>query len=135
MNELKEKILEICDSKILSEIVSICNSWDGSLENYYYYPHDEEFYELFKSKDDVAARVYYSGDNYRYMDEYVQFDGYGNLITHNQYEIDVELEENKDEILDTYLELIEKETSQNQYFLTSNSEFNELVEELLEYEE
>lgn len=91
---------------VISELVSECNSWDGSLEDYYWYNHDEEFYDIFfQSKDEVARAVYYGGDNYRYMDSYVRFNAYGNLNTCCEWEREKDLIDGVEYIFDTWLEL------------------------------
>ena len=62
----------------LKEMVSEVFSYDGMLEELYYYYNDEEFFEInFQQKDEVARAICY-GD-YRYNDTYVKFDGYMNL--------------------------------------------------------
>ena len=63
------------------------NNYDG-----YYYDNDEYFFnDMFSSPMEAVRAVYY-GD-YRYTDEYVRFNGYGNLESCDGYDI-------KDEALD-----------------------------------
>lgn len=90
---------------ILQDIVSEVNGYTGALEGYVWYDNDEYFYEdFFNSKDEVARAVYYGGDDYNYMDDYVRFDAYGNLETASQWDIDDSMRDGAEEILDAFLE-------------------------------
>lgn len=89
----------------LKDMVSEVNTWNGGLDNYRWYSNDEYFYEdFFSSKDEVARAVYYGGNDYDYMDEYVRFDAYGNLETTNEWQIEEDLIDGVEEILDEFLE-------------------------------
>lgn len=104
MEKLIEYLKENVD--VIDSMVNECNSWDGSLESYKWYNHDEDFYEtFFESRDEVARAVYYGGDSYRYMDSYVRFNAYGNLETCCEYDIERDLIDGVEEIFDTWLEL------------------------------
>ncbi|MEX5585797.1 hypothetical protein, partial [Pseudomonas lurida] len=46
-----------------------------------------------------AVRAVFYGD-YRYTDDYVKFDGYGNLESASEYKVEEELKENIEEIMD-----------------------------------
>lgn len=96
LNYLKE------NTETLRELVQECNCWDGSLEYLYYYDNDEDFFRTFFNNNiDEAVRAVCYGD-YRYMDAYVQFNGYGNLESKNEWEVEKELEENVEEIFDAW---------------------------------
>ena len=72
------------------------------LEYLYYYNNDDDFFRtFFENKIDEAVRAVCYG-NYRYMDAYVQFNGYGNLDSKTEWEVEKELEENAEEIFDTW---------------------------------
>lgn len=89
----------------LKDMVNEVNSYNGALEGYVWYSNDEYFYEeFFNSKDEVARAVYYGGDDYNYMDDYVRFDAYGNLETTNEWQIEEDLKDGAEEILDAFLE-------------------------------
>ena len=99
INYLKENV------DVLRDMVSEVNSWNGGLDNYTWYENNEYFYEdFFNSKDEVARAVYYGGNDYNYMDEYVRFDTYGNLETTNEWQINEDLIDGVEEILDAFLE-------------------------------
>lgn len=99
---LIEKLKE--NSDIIGEMVRDVNSYNGHLEEFHWCRNDEEFYEIyFSSKEEVARAVYY-GD-YRFCDDYVRFNGYGNLETCTDYDRSYELIDNVEEIFDEWYEL------------------------------
>lgn len=88
----------------LKEMLYDCISYDGSFDWLDYQDNDEDFFEnYFRTKDEVARAICY-GD-YNYTDEYVRINAYGNLESANQYKVEEELEEEKKEIINHYLEL------------------------------
>jgi len=90
----------------LEEMVNEVNSYNGCLEEYKWEINDEEFYDIFfKDKMEVARAVYYGGNSYNYMEEYVRFDAYGNLETTDDYNMRRDLQDGASEILDEFLEL------------------------------
>ena len=90
----------------LKEMVNEVNSYNGALEDYAWEVNDEEFYDIFfKDKMEVARAVYYGGNSYNYMEEYVRFDAYGNLETTDDYNMRRDLQDGASEILDEFLEL------------------------------
>lgn len=90
----------------LREMVDEVNSYNGALEDYKWEINDEEFYDIFfKDKMEVARAVYYGGNSYNYMEEYVRFDAYGNLETTDDYNMRRDLQDGASEILDEFLEL------------------------------
>lgn len=120
MKELKEYLLENLDE--LKNIVGEINSWDGSLDYLEYYENDEEFFNMyFEGKPMEVARATYYG-NYNFMDEYVHFNGYGNLDSCSEYEYEEELKSYIDEIIDRLIE--EKDN------LYLDSEIEELLENI-----
>jgi len=105
-NNMVEHLKENVDT--ISEIVSDCNSWNGSLEDYYYWENDEEFFNVFfENRPMEVARACFYGD-YKYCDAYVHFNAYGNLDSCEDYEYEDVLKDNVEEILDTFIELVEE---------------------------
>jgi hypothetical protein len=97
-NEIKKYLLE--NTNTLQEIVGQINSWEGSLENLEFYENDENFFELcFEGKPMEAVRAAQFGD-YRYTDAFVKFNGYGNLDSYTEHEVEEELKSSIDEILE-----------------------------------
>lgn len=123
-NNMIEYLKEHVD--VISELVSECNSWDSSLEDYEWFEHDDYFYDTyFKDKDEVARAVYYGGDRYRYTDPYIRFNAYGNLNTCCEWEREKDLIDGVEEIFDTWLGLY-KENNVRCY----DNDFIELIEKL-----
>lgn len=102
IEELKENF------EFLRELITACNSWDGSLESYQVYEFDDDFFDTyFKSKQE-AARATFFGTIDNWLDEYIRFNGYGNLESLSEYKYEQELKEGADEIIGRAEEL-EKE--------------------------
>ena len=98
MKKVKAYLLENMEE--LQNVVREVNGWDSSLEHLAYEYNDEEFFNVFfegKPMEAVRAAIY--GD-YRYTYDYVKFDGYGNLVSVSEYDMEEELKENIEEIMD-----------------------------------
>ena len=101
-----EKLKEELTLDELKEMVNDVNCWNGQLEDYYWYENDEWFFQdFFQNKVDEAIRAVCYG-NYEYMDDYVQFNAYGNLDSCSELEYNKEIEEGAEEIIETYLDNI-----------------------------
>lgn len=139
--EIKEKLKELITDYVdngedltLERIVCICNCYNGCLEDYYYWNNDEEFYDcVFESKEEVARAVYYAS-NYCFTDEYIKLNVYGNCETINEYEYRGLLEDNKEEIIEEYIEGLYKDFK---YFICeiNNDDLREEIERLVRCEE
>lgn len=103
-----EKIKKYAYENIdLLDLVNEINCWDGSLENLQVYENDEEFFSIYFDKNPMeVARAITYGD-YHYMDDYVGFNGYGNLISYTKYEVDEMMKNNFNEIFDRMLDVWE----------------------------
>lgn len=98
MKKVKAYLLENMEE--LQNVVREVNGWDSSLEHLAYEYNDEEFFNVFfEGKPMEAVRAVFYGD-YRYTDDYVKFDGYGNLESASEYKVEEELKENIEEIMD-----------------------------------
>ena len=98
MEKVKAYLLENMEE--LQNVVREVNGWDSSLKHLDYEYNDDEFFNVFfegKPMEAVRAAIY--GD-YRYTDDYVKFDGYGNLVSVSEYDMEEELKENIEEIVD-----------------------------------
>lgn len=95
------------DPSQLREMVEQVNSWGGSLENLEYRENDDDFFNTFFSDNVIEAVRAVSFRDYNYSDDFVKFDAYGNLKSASEYEFERELEDNADEIAESYLKLIE----------------------------
>ena len=124
----KEKIREylLNNEETLLDVVSELNSWNGCLENLEFWENDEEFFNTFFDNPMEAIRATYYGD-YNYNDEYVKFNGYGNIDSYSEYERIEEIKDSIDDIVDNLIECY--------YNIYINEELENLLLELLEEEE
>ena len=85
-------------------IISDINSIDGSLDFLEYWNNDEEFFNtFFYNNPNEAVRSSYYGD-YNYCDEYVRFNGYGNLVSFNDYDLQEEYKDYIDVVVKALIE-------------------------------
>jgi len=81
------------------------NGWDGSLESYEVYEFDDDFFNTyFEGKPEEAARATFFGKIENWNDEYIRFNGYGNLESLNDYAYEKELNKGADEIIDRVMD-------------------------------
>ena len=100
--EIKNYLLNHVDE--IRDIVIEINSIDNSLEYLEYYENDKEFFNMFFPNNPTeAVRSAYYGD-YNYCDEYVRFNGYGNLVSFNDYDLEKEYKEYIDDIIKSLIE-------------------------------
>ena len=118
-----EKIVEGIDIEELKEMVEEVNSWNGQLEEYRYYENNEDFFDLnyYNRPYDAVRDAQYG--SYNYHDEYVRFDGYGSLESASEYDVEDNLQDNAQEIVEAYVDIIDK---------VCNSDLKNKVQELLE---
>jgi len=84
---LTDLIVDQINEMSEQELISLNNAYCGSIgSESRVYDNDEDFLnENFSSASD-AVRACYFGD-YRFSDNYVQFNGYGNLESTNYFEV------------------------------------------------
>lgn len=96
--KVEEYLLENIDE--LRQIANEICSCSGDLEHLQFFENDEEFFETFFNGNPMeAVRASFYGD-YNYTEPFVRFDGYGNLESLEEYQIEEELKNNVDEIID-----------------------------------
>ena len=123
MENIKDYLLNHVDE--IGNIVSEINSIDNSLEYLDYWDNDEEFFDTFFHNDPMeAVRASYYG-NYNYCDDYVRFNGYANLESFNDWELEKEYKEYIDEIVKSLIE-------HYQEISICDDELNNLVEKYFE---
>lgn len=94
------------NSELLREIVRAVNSWDGSLESLEVYDFDDEFFNMFFEGNVInAVQRTFFGNIQSWNDEYIRFNGYGNLESLSSFDYEKELEDNADEIIERALDL------------------------------
>lgn len=92
---------------LLRQLVQEINAWDSSLEYLEAYEFDEDFFDtFFAGKVIEAVRATFFGDIQNWSDEYIRFNGYGNLESLSEYAYERELQDSKEEIIDRAIELI-----------------------------
>lgn len=103
MNEkIKEYLQE--NEEVLMEIVNEINSYDGSLDWLEFYENDDDFIEnMFKTKRDAVRAVCFG--NYNYADDFIKFNGYGNLESYSEYQVIEKMKSYIDDIIDRLFEL------------------------------
>ena len=126
LNEIKGLLLN--DLNTLKDVVRELNSWNDYLDYLDVYDNDEEFFNMFfEGKPAELARAIYYGD-FNYNDEYIKFNGYGNLETFSEYEYEELLEENIEEITENLIVYAE-------YISMDNEELDDLLSQYFEEEE
>ena len=126
LNEIKGLLLNDLDT--LKNAVRELNSWNACLDYLDVYNNDDEFFDMFfEGKPAELARAIYYGD-FNYNDEYIKFNGYGNLETFSKYDYEEMLEENIEEITENLIEYAE-------YISIGNEELDDLLSQYFEVEE
>ena len=104
--KIKNYLLNHID--VIGEIVNEVNCLNGSLNFLEYWNNDEEFFNTFFFNNPMEAIRTTVFGNYDYNDEYVKFDGYGNLSSANECEIEEEYKDYIDDIVNSLLEHYEE---------------------------
>ena len=100
--EIKDYLLEHIDE--IGDIIIEINSIDGSLDFLEYWENNEEFFNTFFANNPTeAVRSAYYGD-YNYCDEFVKFNGYGNLESFNDYDLEKKYKDYIDDITKALIE-------------------------------
>jgi hypothetical protein len=90
----------------LMELVRQINTYDGSLESMEAQEFDDSFFNTyFKNNPAEAVRATFFGNIQNWTDDYIRFNGYGNLESLSEYDYEKELEENEKEIIERAEEL------------------------------
>ena len=97
-NEIKEYLLN--NKEILSDIICELNSWNLCLDYLLYYENDDEFFDAYPSE---VIRATHLG-NYNFNDNYVKFNGHGNVVSFNEEEINEEIKNSIDDIVNCLIE-------------------------------
>ena len=100
-NLIKEYLLN--NEDVLIDMVHELNSWNGCLDYLDFWENDEEFFNTFFDNPMEAIRATYYG-NYNYNDDYVKFNGYGNIDSYSEYERIEEIKDSIEEIVENLIE-------------------------------
>lgn len=104
---LKELIMNGVDEMTLLGMVDYINGYNGYFDNLRVSYNDEDFFNTYSHNNPMEAVRSVSFGEYNFNDEYVRFNGYDNLETLDEYDLYRELRENKEDIIDEYLRLVE----------------------------
>lgn len=85
----------------LLNIVQEINNYNGSLDHLNFYENDEEFFNTFFYNDPMRVAMLISYGDYKYHNDYVRFNGSGNLESFDRYELIQELKYYIDDIIDS----------------------------------
>ena len=122
--KIKELLME--NDELLIQAVQNLNSWNGGFDDLSFYENDEEFFNTyFEGNPMEAIRATHFG-KYSYNDNYVKFNGYGNLDTYSYSEMVKEIKSQIEEIVESCIE------NYNNIYI---DEITDIIEELEEEEE
>jgi len=101
-DELREALIDLIknDHDLAIELIESINSYDGSFEEMEMFAFNDEFFETFFDNPADAARATQFGEIQSWNDEYIGFNGYGNLISKSRYEYGADCADMADEIAD-----------------------------------
>ena len=96
----------------LQEMLQEVNGWDSSLEDYNYMEM-EQLDEMLNGVEPIEIlRMAHFGE-FNWNDDYFTINGYGNLESISEFEFKKELEDNHDEIVERYSQLVESGEIEN----------------------
>ena len=108
LKRLRSEYIDNLSIDDLTTIVSDCNGWDGSLEEYQLYEADSGELEVVCGGDfEKLANMIHFGD-YNPFHEYFTLDGYGNIKTYSESDYHEELDGTREEIYERYEDLMEE---------------------------
>ena len=115
-----EELLNSVSIEDLKGIVNACYYRNGELEEYHWEVFDDDFFDSnFAHNPMEAARATHFG-KVNWMDDFIRFNGCGNLESCSEWHLEAELNEDKRYILETALDLFE----------TDSTDFNTDIQEL-----
>lgn len=108
METMKKVLMEEISDENLAVLVSECRGWNGSFEHLecFYMDYDLDMFAEGNNAHWLADRIHYGDFNPN--DECFNFDGYGNLQSFSEDEHNEMINDEKEEIIETALELYEQ---------------------------
>ncbi len=104
----------------LISIVQDIISYGGSFEHLEVFENGEQFFEdFFDGNAGGAVRAVFYGD-YNYHDDYVRLNGYGNLESLSEYDYEIEIDNERDNIVDRYIEMVADGDIDNEWIELDN---------------
>ena len=95
------------ETEKLMAMVQEVNGWDSGLDFLDIWENDDDFFNTFFSGDPMEVARAISFGDYSYNDEYVTFNGCGNLVSYTEYQVEELLKDYEEEIIESYNELVE----------------------------
>lgn len=94
--------------ELLKDLAREVNSWDGSLDYLDVQEFDDDFFNTYFDGNVMeAVRAWHFGGENNWNDEYIRFNGYGNLETLSDYRYDEEVKDSANEIIEYALDNID----------------------------
>jgi hypothetical protein len=131
MKTLKDYLKEDINGEELRDMVNNVNSENGYLEQYQVYDFDENTINDVFSSPFEALRSATFGE-VSFNDEYFRFNGYGNIETISEYSLLKELEDDKDNIIETWLDYCFDEDKIRDIVVSIDDDEEEYFEKLIE---
>ena len=100
-NLIKEYLLN--NEDVLISVVQELNGWNGCLDWIEFMENDGDFFESFFENKLDAVRATFYGD-YKFNDDYVRFNVYGNLESFSEYDMIEEIKAYIEEIVENLIE-------------------------------
>lgn len=110
------KIYEFADIRAVNNLARALENFEDLEEVYWtldgrenlsipeVYEFDEEFFETMFSSPAEAVRATFFGNIQNWMDDYIYFNGYGNLESMSKFQFKSEIKESADEIAEKFCE-------------------------------
>lgn len=94
------------DEKI--EMLNQINGYNGMFDYLEYWENDEDFFNIYYGNNPMnAVRATFYG-NYRYYDEYVTINVYGNIESYDKWTIEEKINDELDDIIEEFVNLLEE---------------------------
>lgn len=101
----RKKVNMEAKNEILKDLLRNINSYNGYFEEERAYYWEEDFFDTFFNSKEEVARATFFGNIQNWTDEYIRFNGYGNLESLNEYQYEKEIEGLESEIVEQAEEL------------------------------
>lgn len=100
------KLVRVPDFNDKLEMVRMINGYNGAFDHLDYQDNDDEFFNTYYGDNPIELARAISYGDYNYPDEYVKINDYGNLESANSYQIESEIDDELDDIMDEYCNLL-----------------------------
>lgn len=103
---VKERLIEGLTKEQLLEIAQELNSYNGTFSQFQIFSSVEELIEMYDIKPVEVARMVYFGDIKNWRDDYFRLNGYKNIESLTEHELNRQIEACRVEIIDEYIDNI-----------------------------